>query len=52
VFFLADKGENFGFVQDLILRLKMKDMVMPFEPYVVTMAPSLRTLVLRPFDVI
>jgi hypothetical protein len=52
VFFLADKGETFGFVQDLILRLKMRGMEMLFELFVATMAVNLKTLVLKPFVVI
>jgi transposase InsO family protein len=45
VFFLADKGKTFGFVRDLILRLKMRGIEMLFELFVATMAPSLKTLV-------
>jgi transposase InsO family protein len=37
VFFLADKGKTFGFVLDLILRLKMRGMEMLFELFVATM---------------
>jgi hypothetical protein len=49
VFFLADKGEMFGFLQDLILRLKMRDMEMLFELFIATMAYNFKTLNLKPF---
>jgi hypothetical protein len=49
VFFLADKGEMFGFLQDLILRLKMRDMEMLFELFIATMAYNFKILNLKPF---
>jgi hypothetical protein len=52
VFFLADKGETFGFVRDLILRLKMRDMEILFELFVTTMAVNLKTLVSKLFAMI
>jgi hypothetical protein len=52
VFFLEDKSETFGFVQDLIVRLKNERQGMLFELSAVIMAQSSRTLVLMPFVVI
>jgi hypothetical protein len=52
VFFLANKGETFGFVQDLILMLKKRDMEMLFEIFVATMAHNLKTLYLKPYVMI
>jgi hypothetical protein len=51
VFFLADKGEKFCFVQYLILKLKSKGMEMLFELFVVTMIVNLKTLFSKPFVV-
>jgi hypothetical protein len=44
-----DKSEAFGFVRDLIVRLKTIGMGMLFELSAVIMAQSSRTLVLMPF---
>jgi hypothetical protein len=44
VFFLADKGETFGFVRDLILRLKNEGMEMLFELFVAVVWTSLGPL--------
>jgi hypothetical protein len=49
VFFLEDKGETFGFVRDLVLRLGTRGTKMPYELSVVIMARNLETLVLKPF---
>jgi transposase InsO family protein len=52
VFFLADKGETFGFVRDLILRLKnerQRDVVRAIRS---AMVVNLRTLVLKSLVVI
>jgi hypothetical protein len=49
--FLADKGETFGFVQDLILRMK-RGMEMLFELFVDTISVNLKTLISKPFVVI
>jgi hypothetical protein len=52
VFFLKDKSETFGFVRDLIVRLKNERNGNAFELSVVIMAQSSRTLVLMPSVVI
>jgi hypothetical protein len=52
VFFLVDKSETFGFVRDLIVRLRNESMGMPSELSTVIMAQSSRTLVLVPSVVI
>jgi hypothetical protein len=52
VFFLEDKSEIFGFVRDLIVRLKMRGMGMLFELSAVIMVQSSRTLILMPSVVI
>jgi hypothetical protein len=52
VFFLSNKGVTFGFVRDLIFRLKNKRNEMLFELYIATMAVNLKTLVSKPFFVI
>jgi hypothetical protein len=52
VFFSEDKSETFGFVRDLIVRLKNERHGMLFELSAVIMAQSSRTLVLMPFVVI
>jgi hypothetical protein len=44
-----EKGETFGFVQYLVLRLKMRGMEMPYERSAVTMAQNLKTLTSKPF---
>jgi hypothetical protein len=49
VFFLEDKGETFGFVQDLVLGLRNGGTEMPYEQSAVTMAQNSETLVLKPF---
>jgi hypothetical protein len=52
VFFLADKGETFGFVRDLILRLKNErhgDVVRAIDS---DNGSEFKTLVLKPFVVI
>jgi hypothetical protein len=49
VFFLEDKGETFGFVRDLVLRLRNESTEMPYEQSAVTMAQNSETLVLKPF---
>jgi hypothetical protein len=49
VFFLEEKGETFGFVQDLVLRLRNEGTEMPYERSAVTMARNSETLVSKPF---
>jgi hypothetical protein len=52
VFFVADKGETFGFMRDIILRLKNErhgDVVRAIR---MTMAVNLKTLISKPFVVI
>jgi hypothetical protein len=50
--FLANRGETFDFVRDLILRLKMRGMEMFYELFVATIVVNLKTLVLKPFVMI
>jgi hypothetical protein len=52
VFFLDDKGEIFGFVQDLILRLKNERNGDVVRAIVAIMALNLKTLDSKPFVVI
>jgi hypothetical protein len=52
VFFLADKGETFGFVRDLILRLKNERHETMFELFIAKMVVNLKTLVSKLFVVI
>jgi hypothetical protein len=49
VFFLEDKGETFGFVRDLVLRLRNERHRDAIERSAVTMAQNSETLVLKPF---
>jgi hypothetical protein len=49
VFFLEDKGETFGFVRDLVLRLRNERHGDAIRAIVVTMAQNSETLVLKPF---
>jgi hypothetical protein len=49
VFFLEKKGETFGFVRDLVLRLRKRGTEMPYERSAATMARNLKTLALKPF---
>jgi hypothetical protein len=49
VFFLEDKGETFGFIQNLVLRLRNERHGDAIEQSVVTMARNSETLVLKPF---
>jgi hypothetical protein len=49
VFLLEEKGETFGFVRDLVLRLKNERHEMPYEQSTVTMAQNSETLVLKSF---
>jgi hypothetical protein len=49
VFFLEDKGETFGFVRDLVFRLRTRGTKMPYEQSIVTMAQNSKTLILKPF---
>jgi hypothetical protein len=50
VFFLEEKGEMFGFVRDLVLRLNERHED-PYGQSVVTMALNSETLVLKPFAI-
>jgi hypothetical protein len=50
--FLADKGETFGFVRDLILRLNNERNGDIVEQFIATIAVNLKTLILKPFVVI
>jgi hypothetical protein len=50
--FLADKGEMFGFVRDLILRLKNERNGDVVRAIVETMAVNLKTLISKPFVMI
>jgi hypothetical protein len=52
VFFLAEKGETFGFVRDLISMLKNERHGDVVRAILVTMAVNLKTLVSKPFVVI
>jgi hypothetical protein len=52
VFFLVDKGETFGFVRDLILRLKLRGIEMLFVLFAATMELNIKTLVSKPFVMI
>jgi hypothetical protein len=49
VLFLEDKGETFGFVQDLVLRLRNERHGDVIRETAVTMAQNSETLVLKPF---
>jgi hypothetical protein len=49
VFFLEEKGETFGFVRDLVLRLRNERHGDAIWAIAVTMAQNSETLVLKPF---
>jgi hypothetical protein len=49
VFFLEDKGETFGFVRDLVLRLRTERHGDAIRLSAVIMARNSETLVLKPF---
>jgi hypothetical protein len=49
VIFLEEKGEMFGFVRDLVLRLRNKCTEMPNKQSAVTMAQNSKALVLKLF---
>jgi hypothetical protein len=49
VFFLEDKGETFGSVRDLVLRLRNERHGGAIKQSAVTMAQNSETLILKPF---
>jgi hypothetical protein len=49
VFFLEEKGETFGFVRDIVLRLRNERHGDAYERSAVAMARNSETLVLKPF---
>jgi hypothetical protein len=50
VFYLEEKWETFGFVQDLVLRLEKRGTEMPYERSAVTMARNCKPLASKPFS--
>jgi hypothetical protein len=52
VFFLAEKGETFGFVRNLIWRLKNERNGDLFELFIATMEVNLKTHILKSFVMI
>jgi hypothetical protein len=49
VFFLEEKGDMFGFVRDLVLRLRNERHRDPYELSLVIMARNSETLISKPF---